>query len=190
VVVIEKGIESKLQQDVIRIILKGRNGEDSVTYGSLVDGDGLYRVMMDVWQGGVSKSPVVNDGTMSAMESEEILGDDSPARIETRGAANITQDNPPIPNNHLEEIAIDTIIRAPVDKVYNLVYHTPEFINNAYKKDKKLSSEFQFSQTEFLDVIFNLSHPEHSLSLLTLTLRSSWQYIAWNNNPLAHWKAP
>jgi hypothetical protein len=138
---VEKGATKK-KDDALSIVVDNTMGREMIGYGGLLDRDGLYDALMEA------------QGTLSTERSRESTPEDSSKHIPVfyedeeggleEGVATSPTDiaNPSIPINHLSELAIDTIIKAPVDKVFNLIYHNQEFIVQAYEKNVKLSGEF------------------------------------------------
>jgi hypothetical protein len=202
---VEKGRSGTLKQGLLSFTISV-TGEE-VGYADLKDLNGFYDILLDcIRSNGLERTSSTGSGVKgidgnTACSTKTTTTD--PIESNTQGKGIVENQLPDISQGHLGELAIDTIIQAPVEKVYNLLYHNREFITNAYQKDNKLSSEsgsptypdkptLPYSNSKHLLLVLSNSRSRGSMlrsSWLTDSLRYKYQRLVarseWKENEIS-----
>lgn len=136
---VRKGTTAKWIQNAVYIIEDSHGAGDYIGYGSLADRDAMFANIVEQWK---AKAParhtawVDRGSTETLVQPEEEIKDAS--MLEEALPVSTTECSG---KDHLAEVALDTIIAMPLDKLYNLVYQDQDFMEDFYINDKGLTGK-------------------------------------------------
>lgn len=133
---VKRGTTAKWIQNAVYVIEDGHELGDYTGYGSMADRDAMYESILECWKMAAPERYTdwmdrgSEDELIPSKSVEEEEGEDEPvATTQCSG------------EDHLGEVALDTVVGMPLDKLYRLVYHDREFIEAFYTRDKGLTGE-------------------------------------------------
>lgn len=145
---VKKGTTAKWIQNAVYIIEDHHGTGDYIGYGSLADRDALYASIVECWKfsapqryaawvdrasdeclvESAEEGTADTQGTASTSRAKE--GEDLDSLVSTTQCTG---------EDHLSEVALDTVVGMPLEDLYNLVYHNREFMEDFYTNDKGLT---------------------------------------------------
>lgn len=148
---VKKGTTAKWIQNAVYIIEDDHEGEEYIGYGSLADRNAMFDSIRDCWK---VVSPEKYEAWLARGSSEQLVnGTNEEKDVDEEGGAVVASSGEDAVvkgtvaakttqctgEDHLDELAIDTVVGIPLDQLYQLVYQNRDFIEDFYKNDKGLT---------------------------------------------------